>query len=62
MRPDLGIHAAAEALGLSTTTVRTLLLDGQIRDAWRTPGGHWRIPREAVETLRVRLHAPTVKP
>jgi excisionase family DNA binding protein len=38
---------AAEILGLSVTSVQKLVEGGEIA-AWKTPGGHRRIPRESV--------------
>lgn len=38
---------AAEILGISVTSVQKLVEGGEIA-AWKTPGGHRRIPRESV--------------
>lgn len=45
-----GTTEAAEKLGISTTTVWSWCRKGLIK-AWRTPGGHYRIPREELERL-----------
>ena len=47
----LSVSAAAERLGVHVGTVRRWTDDGTLPEA-RTPGGHRRIPAEAVERLR----------
>lgn len=47
----LSVSAAAERLGVHVGTVRRWTDDGVLPEA-RTPGGHRRIPVEAVERLR----------
>jgi excisionase family DNA binding protein len=42
----------AAHLGVSLPTVRRWARDGRIPGAYRTPGGHLRIPREAVAVIR----------
>lgn len=41
---------AAKALGVSALTVWRWCKKGKIK-AWRTPGGHYRIPREELDRL-----------
>ena len=38
----------AERLGYGTTAVRDMCESGQL-DAYRRPGGHWRIPEQSVQ-------------
>lgn len=46
---------AARLLGVSPITVRRWIEDGnRLAGAYRTPGGHWRIPRRTVERARAR--------
>ena len=49
--PLLSVSAAAERLGVHVGTVRRWTDDGLLPEV-RTPGGHRRIPAEAVERLR----------
>jgi excisionase family DNA binding protein len=48
----------AAHLGVSLPTVRRWARDGRIPGAYRTPGGHLRIPREAVTVLRRPIQPP----
>ena len=43
-----GLEQAAQYLAISRNTVREMCRDGQI-EAWKTPGGHWRISRQACD-------------
>lgn len=45
-----GTNEAARVLGVSPVTVWRWCRLGKIK-AWRTPGGHYRIPREEIERL-----------
>ena len=47
----LSVSAAAERLGVHVGTVRRWTDDGTLPEV-RTPGGHRRIPVEAIERLR----------
>ena len=47
----LSVRAAADLLGVHVDTVRRWTDDGRLPET-RTPGGHRRIPRDAVERLR----------
>jgi excisionase family DNA binding protein len=49
----LGTHQAAHMLGLSPTTVKLMVENGEL-PAWKTAGGHRRIPAEALEALARR--------
>ena len=49
--PDfLSVSAAAELLGVHVDTVRRWTTDGKLPEV-RTPGGHRRIPREAIDRV-----------
>ncbi|PFH12508.1 excisionase family DNA binding protein [Collimonas sp. PA-H2] len=48
---DVTTQEAARLLGISVTSVQQLVERG-ILVAWKTQGGHRRIPREAVEALK----------
>lgn len=53
MKPDQDLCStrdAAQLLGVSLRTVQ-LWVEGGVLPAWKTAGGHRRIPRSAVETL-----------
>lgn len=53
MKPDQDLcstREAAQLLGVSLRTVQ-LWVEGGVLSAWKTAGGHRRIPRGAVETL-----------
>lgn len=53
MKPDQDLCStrdAAQLLGVSLRTVQ-LWVEGGVLPAWKTAGGHRRIPRGAVETL-----------
>ena len=41
----------ARMAGLSDATLRVYLERGLISGAWRTPGGHWRLPVTALDEL-----------
>jgi len=47
----LSVRAAADLLGVHVDTIRRWTDEGRLPET-RTPGGHRRIPREAVERLR----------
>ncbi len=49
----LTTREAAKQLGISLSTVQGWVENGALR-AWKTPGGHRRIPVEEVETIRQR--------
>ena len=49
-RDVLTTQQAAKLLGLSTTSVQKMVINGEL-DAWITPGGHRRIFRSSVEQL-----------
>ena len=49
--PLLSVRAAADLLGVHVDTVRRWTDEGRLPET-RTPGGHRRIPRAAVERLR----------
>jgi excisionase family DNA binding protein len=49
-RDVLTTQQAAKLLGLSTTSVQKMVINGEL-DAWITPGGHRRIFRTSVEQL-----------
>lgn len=60
----LSVRAAADLLGVHVDTVRRWTEEGRLPDT-RTPGGHRRIPREAVERLRAGAgtgSSPTTAP
>ena len=47
-------HSASEAaalLGVSIPTLKRMVAEGRL-DAFRTPGGHFRITAESIEALR----------
>jgi excisionase family DNA binding protein len=48
---DLTPQQAAEMLQVDRSTISRWLKDKRIA-AWRTPGGHWRIPEREVERIR----------
>ncbi|MCC6874260.1 MAG: helix-turn-helix domain-containing protein [Sandaracinaceae bacterium] len=45
----------AELLGVSANTAKNWLEGGFFPGAFRTPGGHWRFPMEAVQEAKVRI-------
>lgn len=47
---------AAKALGVSVTTIQLWVESGAL-SAWKTAGGHRRIPREAVDAMRAQQGA-----
>lgn len=47
---------AAKALGVSVTTIQ-LWVEAEILPAWKTAGGHRRIPRPAVDAMRAAQSA-----
>lgn len=49
-RDVLTTQQAARLLGLSTTSVQKMVINGEL-DAWITPGGHRRIFRTSVDQL-----------
>lgn len=51
----LGTTEVARILGLSVATVQSLVERGEI-EAWKTQGGHRRIPRRSVEEYLQRSH------
>jgi excisionase family DNA binding protein len=56
-QPDfMSTREAAKLLGLSLTTVQ-LWVEAGILPAWKTAGGHRRIPRNAVEQFRAKQRA-----
>lgn len=47
---------AAELLGVSSpNTVKNWLEGGYFPNAYQTPGGHWRFPREDVAAVKARM-------
>jgi excisionase family DNA binding protein len=48
---------AADLLGISVTSVQKLVEGGDIA-AWKTPGGHRRIPRESVLAFKTTAGTP----
>lgn len=44
---------AGDQLGLTADNVRLLCEQGEFRDAFKTKGGHWRIPEASVDDFRV---------
>src|SRR5580693_17066 len=48
---------AAEKIGISYPALKHWILAGRIR-TFKTPGGHHRIPLEALESFLPTLHAP----
>lgn len=45
------VTEAAHVLGVSVPTLKTVIADGKL-DAFKTPGGHWRITAESLERFR----------
>jgi excisionase family DNA binding protein len=43
---------AAERLGYGERVVRDMCEQGQLADAYRRPGGHWRIPEQSVQRFQ----------
>jgi excisionase family DNA binding protein len=60
MKEQLSVGEAAQALGISESTVRRMADQGRIA-SWRLPGSlHRRIPRAAIERLqRLRTTSTT---
>ncbi len=61
--PSSGFYTSREAakiLGVSTTTIQ-LWVESGVLPAWKTAGGHRRIPSDAVETILNKRHATTGK-
>ena len=54
-RDVLTTQQAARLLGLSTTSVQKMVINGEL-DAWITPGGHRRIFRTGVDQLLNSRH------
>lgn len=51
---------AAHKIGVSLTTIQ-LWVEAGVLSAWKTAGGHRRIPREAVETMLAEQRAPGIE-
>jgi excisionase family DNA binding protein len=49
----LTANQVATILGVHKGTVRAWCENGSI-DAWKLPGGHWRIEQETVDAIRAR--------
>ena len=48
----LTIREAAAALGMKPADVERLVFEGKLDAKWKlSPVPHWRIPKEAVETM-----------
>lgn len=57
-KPASGFYTSREAakiLGVSTTTIQ-LWVEAGVLPAWKTAGGHRRIPSEAVEAILSKRH------
>ena len=50
----------AERLGYGERVVRDMCEQGQLADAYRRPGGHWRIPEQSVRQF-VEASRPKVR-
>ena len=60
MGPDLSKADAAGRLGLSKSTLDTMLKAGQVPAAYRRDGsGSWRIPRASIAAMEEAAHAET---
>ncbi len=58
MGPDLSKADAADRLGLSKSTLDTMLKAGQVPDAYRRNGsGSWRIPRASIAAMEEAARA-----
>ena len=53
----ISTREAADRLGVSVRTVQ-LWVESGVLDAWKTPGGHRRIPRESVELMLQQRNGP----
>lgn len=51
---------AAKKLGVSTTTIQ-LWVESGVLPAWKTAGGHRRIPSDAVDTILAKQQSTTVQ-
>src|SRR5512138_312657 len=63
-QPKLNFYTtreAAQRLGVSVTTVQLWVESGALT-AWKTAGGHRRIPSEAVDAMLAGQHAPAAAP
>lgn len=49
---------AARLLGCTPETVLMTITQGSMPDAYRTPGGHWRIPLADIEAVRMSGRLP----
>ena len=54
----LSTGKAAAALGVSRRTVTNWCETGRIAGAYKTPGGHWRVPAETVARLTEKERGP----
>ncbi|WP_372595648.1 helix-turn-helix domain-containing protein [Actinotalea sp.] len=56
MTPDLTVRDVSEALATTPETVRVLIRDGLLIDAYRLHGdrGPWRVPASALDVYRER--------
>lgn len=50
----------AKMLGVSKPTVIKWCRNGEIEGAHQTPGGHWRIPSDAVQGVDPVVRVPVV--
>ena len=57
----LSIAQVAQRLGLSRTTVRRLIADGQLIGFQVSPRGRWRITEEELESAIARFVEETAK-
>ena len=57
----LSVSAAAELLGVHVDTIRRWTTDGKLPEV-RTPGGHRRIPREAIDRVLAQRDGTSLSP
>jgi excisionase family DNA binding protein len=61
----LSTRQAAQRLGVSLGTVQNMVENGAL-EAWKTTGGHRRIPVASVDALlarrRTQITGPTIRP
>lgn len=56
---DCTCARAGEILGVSASTVRKWIDAGHLPNAWRPPGGHWRVPRGDIAALKEKWRVRT---
>lgn len=59
MEPDVKLTQAEGILGVSADELRRLAREGRLPGAYQLPTGHWRIRRDALDTMRGITRTPS---